>query len=78
MAFHVRDPETDRIVRALAAREGKTLTETIRDACADKLNAPDDDNRPLRDQLRDLASRLDGNTGLKADKAFYDLLSGDD
>ena len=29
MAFHVRDPATDRAVRRLAKVKGKTLTDTI-------------------------------------------------
>lgn len=33
MAIHVRDPETDRVVRELARRWGLSLNETVRRAC---------------------------------------------
>jgi antitoxin VapB len=81
MAFHVRDPETDRIVRALAARTGKSLTETIRAACEAKLEevpAPEA-KPPLAERIRHIAERLGTErTGLVADKAFYDSLSGEE
>lgn len=83
MAFHVRDPETDRVVRALAAREGKTLTESIRDAAIERLkqleSAAAADKRPFRERIRDIQERVAarGLTGLKADKAFYDSLYED-
>ncbi len=80
MAFHVRDPETDRVVRALAAREGKTLTETIRDACEAQLErgSPTKDPRPLAERIRSIVGDLaTARSGLVADKAYYDSLSGD-
>lgn len=83
MAFHIRDPETDRIVRALAARTGATLTDAVREAAAEKLarvkkTEAQVDTRPLRERIRDIQERVaaHGKTGLKADKAFFDWLSG--
>jgi antitoxin VapB len=37
MAILIRDPETDRIVRALAARTGETLTEAVKKAAAERI-----------------------------------------
>jgi antitoxin VapB len=37
MAFHIHDPETDRLVRELARREGVGLTETVKRAVEDAL-----------------------------------------
>ena len=79
MAFHVRDPETDRVVRELARRRGTSLTRAIRDACAREL-----DKRaaelPLAERLKPFWDELDKypRTGLKADKAFYDSLNDEE
>jgi antitoxin VapB len=85
MAFHVRDPDTDRVVRELASLKGLTLTETIRDAATkelDALNAAEAlrDDRPLRERIKDIQDRIAarGWTGLKADKAFFDSLSDEE
>lgn len=37
MAIHVRDPETDSLVRRLARRKGVGLTDAIREAVANEL-----------------------------------------
>ena len=76
MAFHVRDPETDRVVRELARKRGTSLTRTIRDACARELDRHPD-ARPLRERLAAIADQFDEfpRTGLSADKAFYDSLN---
>ena len=37
MALSLKDPETDRLARALAALTGETLTEAIRTALAERL-----------------------------------------
>ena len=85
MAFHIRDPETDRIVRDLASKTGATLTDAVREAAAEKLARVERsleraDKRPLREQIRDIQERVAARskTGLKADKAFFDWLSGDE
>jgi antitoxin VapB len=85
MAFHVRDAETDRVVRELARRKGATLTETIREAAAKELEAlitaeNARDTRPFAERIKDIRDRIAarGFTGLKADKAFYDSLYEDE
>ena len=37
MAISIKDPETDRLARALAAATGESLTEAIRRALSDRL-----------------------------------------
>lgn len=84
MPFHIRDPETDRIVRDLAAKTGATLTDAVREAVAEKLARVErmeqpGDKRPMLERIRDIQERVArGKTGLKADKAFFDWLSGDE
>lgn len=79
MTFYVKDPVTDKAVRKLAKLKGKTLTETIREAVETALAERQREKRltflerikPIQDRI---AAR--GKTGLEADKAFYDELSG--
>jgi antitoxin VapB len=85
MAFHVRDPDTDRVVRELANLKGMTLTDAIRDAAEKELEAfvaseATRDKRPFLEKIRDIQDRLAKypKTGLKADKEFYDWLSDDE
>jgi antitoxin VapB len=41
MAFHVRDPTTDALVRKLARRRGVGITEAIRQAAENELERED-------------------------------------
>lgn len=77
MAFYVKDKATDEAVRRLAKLKGKTLTETIREAVESEYRAMRE-KRPLRERLKPLQERVAQHppTGLEADKAFYDELSG--
>jgi antitoxin VapB len=79
MAFHVRDPLTDAAVRELASVKGLTLTEAIRQAVQHELQRLEQAKKPLSQRVDALQSRIEafGRTGLEADKAFYDDLSGD-
>ena len=78
MAFHVRDPVTDAAVRELANLSGLTLTEAIRQAVQHELQRLEQAKKPLSLRIGALQSRMEGfgRTGLEADKAFYDELSG--
>jgi antitoxin VapB len=85
VAFHVRDPETDATVRKLARKTGMTITDAIKTAAAEKLDRLEraeaaKDKRPFIDSIRDIQQEVAGfpKTGLKADKAFFDSLSGED
>lgn len=78
MSFYVRDKATDEAVRRLAKLKHRTLTETIREA-VEKEYVRSLKEKPLAERLDELAQRLAKypSTGLEADKAFYDELSGD-
>jgi antitoxin VapB len=80
MAFHIRDPKTDKAVRQLAARKGVSMTEAVREAVENELAKLEEDKRPMLERIRDIQERVAAcpKTGLKADKAFYDWLSGDE
>ena len=76
MALHIRDAETDRLVRLLAERKGVPLTEAIKVAVRNELER--EEQRPgLWERLKPLHERVAArpSTGLEADKAFFDGLS---
>ena len=79
MAFHIRDAETDTLVRRLARKRGCGLTEAVKQAVDAELRR-EEETIPLRDRIRALQDEVlsHPSTGLKADKEFYDWLSGDD
>jgi antitoxin VapB len=78
MAFSVRDKATDAAVRELARLKGKGLTETIRDAVEKEIERTRKEV-PLMERIEALQAEVAKypKTGLKADKAFFDELSGD-
>ena len=79
MAIHIREPEADRAVRELAAALGVSLTEAIRVSAENELKRVAAARRPLRERIKRIQDHIASfePTGLKADKAFYDELSGD-
>jgi antitoxin VapB len=79
MAFHVRDPKTDALVRELAASRGIGVTEAIREATQEALER-DGKKLSLWERTADIRARLNANPDpdFKADKAFYDWLSDED
>jgi len=81
MAFHIRDEKADAAVRRLANRKGKTLTETVREACEHEYEREYGRDSDFMRAVREAQAafrNLGPSTGLKADKAFYDQLSGED
>lgn len=80
MAFHVRDPETDRLVRQLAAKRGVGLTETVKEAVSEALAneglLQTKHTSQLRARLKPLLDRLDAlpKTEVEAGKQFFDDL----
>ncbi len=80
MAFHVRDPETDTLVRELALKRGIGITDAIKLAVSAELarqaNTIEARRAAIREIQADIAAR--GRTGFKADKAFFDWLSGEE
>jgi antitoxin VapB len=77
MPFHVRDPQTDALVRELARERGCGLTEAVRLAVSTELAR----KKPsFTEQLRALQDEVLSHrpSGHVADKAFYDELWGEE
>ena len=79
MTLHIRDPETDELARTLASRQNISITDAVRRALANELRRLKE-AVPLPERIAALRARVLAHppTGLEADKAFYDQLSGDD
>jgi antitoxin VapB len=79
MAFHVRDPKTDAVVRELAKRKGVGITEAIREAAEHELDR-EAKKVSLWERTADIRARLNAHPdpNFKPDKAFYDWLSGEE
>lgn len=78
MAIHLREPATDAAVRRLAATLGVSLTEAIRISAENELKRISASKTSLEAKVARIQQRARKFTrsGLKADKAFYDDLSG--
>lgn len=81
MAFHIKNPETDRLARKVAALKKTGLTETVHTALEHELER--ERGQPSTVDLvvefsRKLRARGNPKKGRPADKAYYDALSGDD
>ena len=77
MALNIRNRQVDVLAEKLAARRRVTKTEAVRIALENELRRSE--GQPsLWDRLGPLRSRVAGGqpTGLAADKAFFDELSG--
>ena len=79
MPFHVRDPETDALVRELADKTKLGITEAVKLAATEALKAREAAREEKLARMRVVSDRVASlpRTGLKADKAFFDDLSGD-
>jgi antitoxin VapB len=79
MAFHIRDPETDALVRELAEKAHVGITEAVKLAAAEALATREKAREEKLAKMRAISDRIARlpRTGLKADKAFFDELSGD-
>ncbi len=79
MPFHVRDPETDALVRQYAEEKRVGLTDAIKLAVT-RARAADEaalaEKRAALKAIRDEVASWP-RTGEVADKAFFDELSGD-
>ena len=78
MALNIRSAAVNRLAEQLAARTRMNKTDAVRMALEHELHRLDH-AVPLRERLRSLQERVLKRpaTGLEADKAFYDELSGD-
>lgn len=78
MAFHVRDRETDQLVRKLSASTGKGLTDAVRMAVRNELDRIERET-PLSKRLAPIVKRVAARKVpvTETDKEFWDSLSGD-
>jgi antitoxin VapB len=79
MAFHVRDRETDALVRSYAEEKRVGITDAIKLAVT---KAREADEAARAEKLAKMQAIVDEvstwpRTGLKADKAFFDDLNDD-
>jgi antitoxin VapB len=79
MPLNIRDEDTNRLAERLAQRMHSTKTAAVKHALRTELERLER-TIPLRERLRPLQDRVLSHpaTGLEADKAFYDALSGHD
>jgi len=78
MPLNIRSEDVNRLATRLAKRRRVNKTEAVKQALENELKRLDN-SIPLRERLRPLQDRVLARpkTGLVADKAFYDELSGD-
>ncbi len=78
MPLNIRSEEVNQLADALARRMHVNKTDAVKLALQNELRRLDQ-ALPLRERLRKLQDRIMARpaTGLEADKAFYDALSGD-
>ena len=80
MTIYIKDPATSEAVRKLAKLRGTTLTEAIRSAVEESLARDEPAKKEdFLAKVREIQEELAQfpRTGLEADKAFFDELSGD-
>jgi antitoxin VapB len=79
MPFHVRDAEADAMLRQYAEDNRVGITDAIKLAVRRAREADDKARAEKLARMRAITDKLDAlpRTGLKADKAFFDDLSGD-
>lgn len=79
MAFHIRDPETDSLVRELADKTKLGITEAVKLAVAEALASRDQARAEKLAKMRAISAEVASlpRTGLKADKAFFDEMYED-
>jgi antitoxin VapB len=77
MPLNIRDEDANWLAEKLAERMHSTKTAAVKHALRAELDRLDQ-AVPLRERLRPLQDRVlsHASTGLEADKAFYDTLSG--
>jgi len=76
--LNIRNETVNKLAKRLAARKHITKTDAVRMALENEMRRLDE-AQPLRERLRPLQNRVLARpaTGLEADKAFFDELSGD-
>ncbi|MGE3245946.1 MAG: type II toxin-antitoxin system VapB family antitoxin [Beijerinckiaceae bacterium] len=79
MGLSIKNADVEKLARELARRRDMGVTEVIH-AALTEMAERDRARLPLAERLKPLQERIAGAgaTGLKADKAFYNALSGED
>ena len=79
MPLNIRSEAVNRLAKKLAVRKRVTKTEAVKMALENELRRTEE-KKSLAERIRPIQERIQArpSTGLKADKAFYDWLSGDD
>ena len=78
MPLNIRNEEVNRLAERLAARKRLNKTDAVKLALEHELRRLEE-AVPLKERLRAIQNRVQKRpaTGLEADKAFYDELSGE-
>ena len=79
MPLNIRSDEVNRLAEQLASEARVSKTEAVRMALVNELERREQSLAEFLERIRPLQERIASypRTGLKADKAFYDELSGD-
>ena len=79
MPLNIRNEAVNRLAKKLAVRKRVTKTEAVKMALENELRRSEE-SKPLIERIRPLLEEVQSwpPTGLEADKAFFDELSGDD
>jgi antitoxin VapB len=82
MAYHIKDPETDRIIRELAKVKQQPIASVIKEACRKELEQEKPGSVNLRAASKSLQQWFDerkdkANPVSEPDKAFFDELWGE-
>ena len=77
MPLYIRNEAVNELAKKLATRNHLNKTDAVKVALENELRRIDE-AQPLRERLRTLQDRVLARTptGLEADQAFYDALSG--
>lgn len=76
MAYSIKDPETDEIIRRLAKAKGKPIVDAIREACLNELKR-ERAKVPLWERLQPLIERVAAHPEVsprQPDKEFFDQM----
>ena len=78
MPLNIRNEEVNRLAERLATRKRLNKTDAVKLALENELRRLEE-AVPLRERVRPIQQRVQKRptTGLEADKAFYDELSGE-
>jgi len=82
MAYSIKDPETDEIIRKLAKAKGKPIVEAIKEACANELER-ERVKIPLWERLQPLRARVASHPARSeqthaSHKEFFDEMWSDE